>query len=441
MHLRSLPLAALLPTTLCGLAQTPADSVAAERFNLHFQSTYIVQWKPGFAAKYSGVNSLMSEEETRTSVTSTIYIGARAWKGAELYFNPAMAGGSGLSGALGVASSTNGETFRVGDPQPQFYNARLFLRQNIALGSAMEKVDAEANALAGMRPTDRITLTAGKICMADLFDLNRYSHDPRTQFLSWGLMGNGAWDYAANVRGYTPAVAVELFKGRNEIRYALALLPKEANGASMQWNLARSRSHMAEYVRRIALKGHPGAVRLLAFHNTAPMGNYMESIADARTGEAPSIDSDRKEGRTKFGLALNMEQELAKGLGMFLRAGWNDGNNETWAFTEIDHALSGGLSLAGSAWHRTNDNMGLAFVLSGLSAPHREYLKDGGNGFMLGDGNLDYGLEKILEFDYSCAMKPGSLWFSGAYQFVMDPGYNKDRGPVSVFSLRLHVEI
>lgn len=441
MNVRMLPLAALLPASLSGLAQSPVDSTAAGRFSLHFQATYIVQWKPGFAATYSGANSLMPEEETRTSVTSTIFVALRAWKGATFCFNPEMAGGSGLSGALGIASSTNGETFRVGDPQPQFYNARLFLRQDIALSSTMEKVEEEANEPACLRPIERISITAGKICLADLFDLNRYSHDPRTQFLSWGLMSNGAWDYAANVRGYTPTIAIELFKGKNEFRYALALLPKEANGATMQWDLALSRAHVFGYTRHFMFKRRPGAVRLLAFHNTAPMGNYLESLANAGPGQVPSIVSDRKNGRTKYGFAFNMEQQLAKDIGMFLRAGWNDGNNETWAFTEIDHTLSGGISLAGRAWHRPSDNMGLAFVLSGLSVPHREYLKNGGKGFMLGDGNLNYGLEQVLEFDYSCQVKPGALWFSGAYQFVMNPGYNTDCGPVSVFSLRLHLEI
>lgn len=445
MHQRLSTCAAVLLAAGHAFAQQPADSSSVERFSLHFQATDIVQWKPSFTAKYSGPNSLMTEEETRTSITSTLFIGVRAWKGAELYFNPELAGGAGLTGALGVASSTNGETFRVGDPQPQFYNARLFLRQDFALSDSSEPVDAEANALAGSRPLERLTITVGKICMADLFDDNSYSHDPRTQFLSWGLMDNGAWDYAANVRGYTPAFAIELIKGKTELRYALALLPEVANGAKMQWDLGRSRSHMAEYVYHFKLHTRPGAIRVLAFHNTAPMGNYRESIAIAvetpSTTDTPSDLLTRRNGRTKYGFTLNMEQELTKDLGVFLRAGWNDGTNETWAFTEIDRTLSGGASMIGRKWHRPNDNMGLAFVISGLSDAHRDYLKAGGTGFMLGDGNLNYTLEKVFEFYYSCAVKPGSLWFSGAYQFVMDPGYNMDRGPVHVFSLRLHVEV
>ncbi|MBS1582730.1 MAG: carbohydrate porin [Bacteroidetes bacterium] len=427
---------AALPT----FAQTAKDTTGIERFSAHAQGTEVVQYKPSFQAAYSGVNSLVPEEETRTSVTATLFLSARAWRGASLHFDPEMAGGSGLSGALGVASSTNGETFRVGDPQPQFYNARLFLRQDIALGTAREHVDADANQLAGFRPKDRVTITVGKIGMADLFDISRYAHDPRTQFLNWGLMSNGAWDYAANVRGYTPAFAIELFKGRDELRYALALLPTTANGATMQWDLGRSRAHMLEYARHVQLHGRPGVVRLLAFHNTAPMGSYRASLALA-SDTVPSILATRRDGRTKWGIGLNAEQELGRGIGAFLRAGWNDGMNETWAFTEIDREVSAGVVLDGSRWHRGDDKLGLAGIASGLSDAHRDYLAAGGTGFMLGDGALDYAWEKEVELYYSCALRPGSIWLSGAYQFVEAPGYNAARGPVNVLSLRLHVEV
>jgi high affinity Mn2+ porin len=254
-------------------------------------------------------------------------------------------------------------------------------------------------------------------------------------------MSNGAWDYAANVRGYTPALAIELFKGNNELRYALALLPEEANGAAMQWDLARSRSHMLEYARHFTLRGRAGVVRVLAFHNTAPMGSYRASLALAEPGIAPSIIATRKDGGTKYGFGLNAEQKLTKDLGTFLRVGWNDGTHETWAFTEIDQDVSAGLSMKGTRWHRGDDEAGLAFTASGLSAAHRDYLAAGGTGFMLGDGGLDYATEKVVEFYYSCALKPGAVWLSGAYQFVSDPGYNAARGPVNVLSLRLHLEV
>lgn len=430
---------AALLIVITGPAIAQIDSIARPWFSVHMQSTEVVQYKPSFSAPYSGSNSLTTEEETRTSITSTLFLGARLWQGAQVYFNPELAGGSGLSGALGVASSTNGETFRVGDPQPQFYNARLFVRQDFRLGVNNEFVIPGANETGGFRPHDRITITIGKICMADLFDDNAYAHDPRSQFLSWGLMDNGAWDYAANVRGYTPAFAVELFKGTSELRYALALLPTVANGAEMQWDLGRSRSHMLEYARHFRWHGRPGVARVLAFHNTAPMGDYRSSIADGAGG--PSIVSTRKDGRTKWGIGLNIEQELAKDLGVFLRAGWNDGQHETWAFTEIDREVSAGLSLTGRRWHRDLDNIGIACIMSGLSEPHRAYLASGGSGFMLGDGTLDYDPEKVMEFYYSFALANRGLWLSGTYQFVSSPGYNAARGPVNVFSLRLHLEV
>lgn len=431
---------ALAAAALPAFTQTTRDTTGAERFSAHVQGTEVVQYKPAFRAPYSGPNSLTPEEETRTSITTTLFLGLRPWHGAGLYFNPELAGGSGLSGALGVASSTNGETFRVGDPQPQFYNARLFLRQDIALGPARERVEADANELAGFRPKDRVTITIGKIGLADLFDDNGYAHDPRTQFLGWGLMADGAWDYAANVRGYTPAFVIELFKGDHEVRYALALLPTTANGATMQWDLGRSRSHTVEYARHVQVHGRPGVVRFLTFHNTAAMGDYRESLAQAE-GTVPSILTTRRDGRTKWGIGLNAEQELGRGIGAFVRAGWNDGANETWAFTEIDHQMSAGVVMNGGRWHRANDQLGLAGIASGLSDAHRDYLAAGGEGFMLSDGALDYAWEKEVELYYSCTLRPGGIWISGAYQLVEAPGYNAARGPVNVLSLRLHVEV
>lgn len=423
------------------MVRAQSDTTYRHWISVHMQTTQVVQYKPSFHASYSGPNSLRTVEETQTSITSTLFIGAHPWRGASAFFNPELAGGSGLTGALGVASSTNGETFRVGNPQPQFYNARLFIRQDIAIGALhnREFVIPEPNELGGFRPRDRITITVGKICMADLFDDNAYAHDPRSQFLSWGLMDNGAWDYAANVRGYTPAFAIELFKGDNELRYALALLPKQANGATMDWDLGRSRAHMIEYARHYRWHGRKGTARALAFHNTAPMGDYRTSIA-AATDSLPSIIATRQAGRTKWGIGISIDQELGKYLGAFLRAGWNDGKHETWAYTEIDEQVSAGLSFKGDLWRRANDNIGIACIVSGLSTAHRDYLAAGGTGFMLGDGALEYDTEKVAEFYYSFALT-NDIRLSGTYQFVASPGYNAARGPVNVLSLRLHVEL
>ena len=415
------------------------DSVLNEKFSFHFQNTIITQYKPAFKAAYTGSNSLIPQEETQTSITATIFAGAKLWKGGSVFINPELAGGAALSEAFGVANATNGETFRVGNPAPTIFLARLFYRQLFSLSKDEKYQSADENQLAGSIPTKYFALTIGKIGVADYFDDNIYSHDPRTQFMAWSLMDNGAWDYPANTRGYTPSIVLEYVTPKNELRYAVSLEPLEANGTEMDWKINKANAHTLEYTHRFLLKEKSGAIRLLGYFNTANMGNYDASIALNPT--APDIISTRKYGRTKYGFVINVEQSITKDAGIFFRAGWNDGNNETWAFTEIDKTISGGISSNGNKWNRPNDNVGLAYVVSGISVPHRNYLKNGGKGFELGDGNLNYGLEQLTELYYSAAIKKNLLYLSGAYQFLINPGYNKSRGPVNVFSIRIHAAI
>ncbi|MDP4241070.1 MAG: carbohydrate porin, partial [Bacteroidota bacterium] len=370
------------------VAQQTTDSLTEERFSVHAQSTFISQYKPSFSAKYTGPNSLTTQTETQLSTTYTLFVGARLWKGASMYLNPEVAAGSGLSGSFGVGASTNGETYRIGNPAPTFELARLYIRQILPLNSKTEYREGSQNQLAGKTSTDYISLTVGKICLADFFDLNSYSHDPRTQFMSWGLMSNGAWDFAANTRGYTPSIMLEWVTPTDELRYDFSLLPQVANGMDMNWNIRQAGSHTLEYTRNYFLSDKKGAIRLESYLNTGNMGNYRESVA--LNPSAPDITATRKNGRTKYGFCINAEQAIAHDLGAFIRAGWNDGNNETWVFTEIDRTLSLGLSATGDRWNRPQDNVGLAHVVSGLSASHRNYLKTGGKGFELGDGNLNY---------------------------------------------------
>lgn len=419
------------------LAQT--DSTANERFTVHAQATIVNQYKPGFSAKYSGPNSLVPQEEDQTSVTSTLYLGARLWRGASLYLNPELAGGVGLSQASGVGANTNGEIFRVGDPAPQLYLARLFFRQVVALGGDSTWQPGDQNQLAGRMPANYLAFTLGKVGMNDYFDDNRFSHDPRTQFLDWALMDYGAWDYPANVRGYTPSFIAEWITPRHELRCALSMVATTANGNIMNTDIANANSSTLEYTRRHKLRGLDGAIRILGFYTSTDMGNYRESLALSPT--APDITATRMYGHTKYGFGISGEQYITPNLGCFFRASWNDGNNETWAFTEIDHNLSGGISLAGTKWKRPKDTVGAAYIISGLSKPHRDYLQAGGLGFVLGDGNLDYGHEQVLGTYYSAAIAE-HIFLSGYYQFLLNPGYNKDRqGPVHVFSVRLHIEV
>lgn len=415
------------------------DSTLNEKLSFHAQATIITQFKPAFKAKYTGENSLLPTAEQQTSITSTLFATAKLWKGATLVLNPEISGGAGLSGVFGVADATNGETFRVGSTEPKVYLARLYYRQVFPLKNEKVYQASGINQLAGNAPSNYIAVTAGKVGIADFFDNNSYSHDPRTQFICWSLMGNGAWDYPANTRGYTPSIVVEYVTPKQELRYAASLMPLAANGNDMDYDIKKASSHTLEYTRRFSLKGKPGAIRLLSFFTTTHMGNYNESVKlDPVT---PDVISTREYGRTKYGFGINAEQSITNDAGIFFRSSWNDGNNETWAFTEIDHSISLGLSSNGKKWKRPNDNIGLAYVLSGISVPHRNYLRSGGKGFMLGDGQLNYKNEQLAELFYSAELKKNSLYLSGFYQFLMNPGYNKDRGPVNVFSIRFHVII
>lgn len=416
------------------------DTLKNDRFSIHAQTTVINQFKPSFSAKYSGDNSLIAAQENKMSVTASLFAGVRLWKGASVFVNPELAGGSGLSQAMGIAAATNGETFRIGNPAPQVYLARIFYRQRFSLTRETSYQQSDFNQLGEHIPARYIAFTIGKIGAADYFDDNKFSHDPRTQFMSWALMDNGAWDYPANTRGYTPSVVVEYISPQHEIRYQMSLVPLEANGNTMNWNISKASSHTIEYTRRYKIRNKEGAIRFLAFYTTTNMGNYRQSIALSPIH--PAIQDTRKYGNSKFGFGINAEQQLLDDLGCFFRASWNDGQNETWAFTEIDHTLSAGFSMTGQRWKRTTDNIGLAYVTSGISKPHRDYLKAGGEGFMLGDGNLNYAWEHLAELYYSADLYKGHIFLTGAYQFIVNPGYNKDRqGPVNVLSVRLHIRI
>lgn len=421
-------------------AQAEARRLNRERFSIHAQTTVIDQFKPAFTAPYSGSNSVSTEKESQTSITSTFFLGTGLWKGASVHINPEIAGGSGLSQVLGIAAATNGETFRIGNPAPKIYIARLFFRQIIALSLENTVQESDFNVMGGPLPDKYLSFTVGKIGVADYFDNNAYSHDPRTQFMSWALMDNGAWDYPANTRGYAPSAVVAFVSPRHELRYGFSLVPKVANGSIMNWDLANAGSHTLEYTHNHRLGNRKGALRLLGFYTSTNMGNYRQSLA--AHPEKPVIEDTRRYGRTKYGVGVNADQELTKDLSGFFRASWNDGHNETWVFTEIDRSMSAGLVLKGNSWKRENDNLGLAHVVSGISKPHRDYLAAGGQGFMLGDGQLRYGFEHLTELYYRAALSPNRLFLSGAYQLITNPGYNRDRhGPINVLSVRLHARI
>jgi high affinity Mn2+ porin len=424
-------------------AQTPVhyDHDAASKWSVHFQQTVIQQWHNNFTPRYEGDFSLQAREQAKLSLTTTAFIGRKLWKGAAVYFNPEVAGGSGLSGATGIGGAPNGETFRIGDPAPQVYLARLYLRQLWALGSETEQVEDDNNQVAGAIPKRYLALNVGKFSIADYFDQNSYSHDPRTQFFNWSLMSAGGWDYPANTRGYTVGAVLEYVTPAFALRGGLSAMPTDANGPVLDFNYDKAQAITLEVTKPYTLGGHPGAVRLLGFRNQAAMGSYRLAVSQAGFG-GPDVTAVRAERRTKYGVVLNAEQEIAPNVGVFGRLSYNDGHNETWAFTEIDHSLSLGVTSAGTRWKRPTDRLGIATVANGISKDHRAYLAAGGSGFILGDGRLDYGLEYIGEVYYSIDFPRYHAALSPDYQIIFNPGYNTSRtsAPIHVVALRVHVE-
>ena len=421
-------------------AQTPDTTV--KPWNMHYQFTAIDQYHSGFHALYSGFNSLQNTPETAMTITSTLFAGLRLWHGGSLYFNPEISGGKGFSGATGIAGFPNGESFRVSESTPQISIARFFVRQRINLGNGIDTMTDDINQVWEKVSPTNLTLTAGKISLADIFDNNKYAHDPRTQFLNWALMDGGAWDFPADTRGYTYAFILEYNLPRFSFRGAVSAEPTVANGPDLEfvWGKAAGYTFETEY-RTSSIIGRPGVIRLLLFDNFSRAGNYDQAVDAFERGTDTSlnVNSHPGFGGSKTGFNLGIEQELNTVLGAFLRVGWNDGNYASWAFTEIDRSASVGINLLGSLWKRNDDNIGLALCINGISNEHQRFLNAGGYGFIIGDGKLtNYGTENILETYYLFKLI-SSLYASADYQLIENPANNKDRGPVNVFSARIHV--
>jgi len=422
-------------------AQELAIREAPERWNLYFQATSIGDYHGTFASPYSGPHSLQNYPERDVSLTSTLYLGLRLPGSTQVYIDPEIAGGRGFSGVNGVANAPNGELPRVASAAPKPYPARAYLTHDFGFGSEREEASSDANQLAGSRPLTRYSITAGRFTVTDFFDNNRYSHDPRTQFLGWGIMYNGAWDYPADVRGYTWGWMHEFHTRRWAVRYASAAEPRVANGLRFDRRLFRNRGDMFEGEIHYSEGEHPGTVRLLGFVLHTNSGYYAEALRVAeQTGSVPDITAVRSNGTVKYGTGLNIEQQITKDLGAFLRLGWNDGKTESFAFTAIDRLASGGVSLAGPRWKRAEDVAATALTVSGISGVHASYLAHGGLDFLIGDGALRYGPEYIWESYYSARLFAG-LFATIDVQHIVNPAYNQDRGPVWIPSARLHLEL
>jgi len=413
-----------------------------ESWNAHFQSTFIRQDKAAFDSPYAGQNSLASAKAQSYSLTATAYLGLRLGgnsnKSTELYFNPEAVQGVPLSNLTGLGGISNGELQKVAGDQISFYRPRIFIRQTWGLGGEREAVASGQNQLAGARDKNRLMLTAGNFAMTDIFDQNSYAHDARTQFLNWSFLTHGAYDFAADARGYTWGAALEYIQADWAIRGGRFLEPRTSNGLPLNWNIFKSYGDQIEYERSYAIGEHKGKWRALAFRNVAVMGNFTDALNQvAGTLVTPNFDTTRRP-QSKVGIGLSVEQTLSKNMGGFFRASMHDGKTETFSFTEIDRSISTGVVLSGGAWTRPQDRLGVAWAVNGLSSTHRAYAAAGGMGFFIGDGQLNYKPETITETYYLWAL--GRQQLSVNAQFIKNPAYNADRGPVRVVGVRWHTE-
>jgi len=409
------------------------------------QANVVFQWHPSFPAKYTGTNSMTPGAQSATTHVVTLYTGWEVTPTTELFADFEYATGGGVGRAFGLAGYTNLDSVRtVSGAQLSTtpYLARLMLRQIIPLSSERTEAERDEFHLATSLPVRRLEFRVGKFDLADFFDLNTWGQDSHLQFLNWTVDNNGAYDYAANTRGYTDGAILEYDDHWFAARFGVTMEPKAANGISLDADIARARSENLELQASGKLIAHrDGTVRLLGYVNQADMGSYKQAIAEFLGHETatPDVIDTRRQGRHKYGFGLNFEQSIADDVGVFGRLGWSDGHNESWAYTEVDRELELGGFSTGAPWNRRNDRAGVAFVANGISAAHQQYLALGGLGFLLGDGALTYGPEKIFEAFYTAHLWRG-FFASFDIQHVNNPGYNRDRGPVTVPGLRLHVD-
>lgn len=421
-------------------ADSTEQDAAPELWNLYYQATSIGQEHGTFYSPYEGPLSLQDVPEHVVSLTTTLFFGIRLGDDTQFYFDPEIAGGRGFSGVDGIANAPNGELPRVASAIPKPYIARLYVTHDFGFGSEKEHIESDDNQLGGDRPMTRYTVVVGRFSLTDYFDNNNYTHDPRTQFMAWGVMYNGAWDYPADTRGYTWGMVHEFHTRNWSLRYAAAAEPKVANGGRFDRRLFRDRGDTFEQERRYSIGNHPGAIRVLEYMNHTYSGHYADALRLAsETGTTPNIDAVRRIGTLKYGTGVSFDQQISRDFGFFTRLGWNDGKTQSFAFTAIDRLASGGVSLKGTTWNRKNDVVATSYTAAGLSGVHALYLARGGLDFLIGDGKLNYAPECVWESYYSARLVPG-FFATFDLQRVENPAYNHDRGPVWIESIRLHME-
>ncbi len=424
----------------------PARSASAaaspdmDGWSIHGQTTFLPQGYGPFRSPYAGPSSLPGRGLVRETWTTTAFIGRKLWEGGEVYFNPELAQGFGIGKTTGLAGFSNGEAQKSGAEFPRVRAQRYFFRQTFGLGGEQESVEDGPNQIAGKRDIDRVTLTVGRFAVGDFFDANTYAHDPRADFMNWSIWSSAAYDFPADLPGFTRGGVLELNRKTWAVRAGLFQVPIAPASDTLEFR--GGGGGVAEFEQRYMIQNQPGKFRIGVFSNSGRTGNYRDAVANAAAVPGTDINdviaADRRI-RQKNGFYTNAEQAISKDLGVFARASWNDGKNEVLSFTDIDHSVAGGLALKGTGWKRPNDTIGLAGAVNGLTGAHRDFLAAGGTGLLIGDGRLNYREEKILETYYLIGLWTGAtLTFD--YQFIANPAYNADRGPVSILSARLHAE-
>jgi high affinity Mn2+ porin len=421
------------------------------------QYTFVRQHQSRLTSPYQGPLSLDPNGGTEQTHTIGLYLGWALTSWAQIYLDTEKFMGAGVSKSVGLAGLTNGDVVREGAAglPKVFYIARQYVRLMLPLAPGTTRVERGQDQLPGTEPATRLEFKFGALAASDDFDHNRYASSTRNQFMNWSLWANTAWDYAADTRGYTYGAVFGFVSPRWSLKYGAYLMPVKANGQELEDAPRRARGDNLELTLSPAESGT--VIRLLAYRNLARMGNYREALRiAAETGTVPNIVADDKEGRQKYGFGVNVEQPLADDgeTGVFGRVGWNDGHTESFAFTEVDSLLSFGGQLSGSHWQRTEDRAGAAVAIEGLSGPHRDYLAAGGSGFLLGDGTLTYAHEQIFELYYRAQLPwppndrsavfqryPLKVQVTPDFQYVRNPAYNRDRGPVKFWAIRFHLEL
>ena len=429
-------------------ADASARSIGRPAWDWGFQATTITQTAPSFHDPYEGERSFRNEGSSRaaTTLTTTLFTAASLWRGAWVSVQPEFSGGAGVGEGQGIAAFPNLDVVRVPSIASRPYIARAFIQQTFPLGEATESYETPEKPEDKFLPggnryfgngtsANRLIVTFGKVSLPDFFDTNNVFGDAHHRLANWGLGNNGAWDYAADTRGYTWGLTVALEKRSFVIRMGTYAMPAVANGPQFDHHLRQAHGENLELEWTFNPETK-GVIRALGFVNHARMGNYDEAIAESGTA-VPDITGTRRPQRRKIGWGINAEQGLGKDWSVAVRVGWDDGKTESFAYTEIDRTASLSTSCSGSAWGRPEDRVVVAVVVSGLSSHHRRYLEAGGVGFQVGDGRLRYGEETIVEADYAAAVNTRTA-ISLDLQRIGNPGFNRDRGPITVYGLRVH---